>query len=541
MQKAYQNLKLKKKLKSSINISTTDYYVRFFPKNENELQELEADSLILFNYPLDYEIKQTENTNEEPSLEDTQNQWYYTSVPVDYKFPDVEYEILAELFLPESIENSKVTKSSSSIQFLYELEDEALRITGNYTQPEEYNDNPTLKRASKKAPEGYVKVYDSERKSLVSVEGVRVRTRRWFKYGLGWTNYKGYYKVNNSYRRDVQYSILFENNLGFKIRAYALSATEAIHHVGSHNRNGYNFNIYQYSRAWRFCTVNNAVLKYRKYCDQFKIGKPYSDLRISVSDKSGGSAAPMFKYVWGFYGFTSKSKVLAFLGKIPGLIVIPTTLGLNTSLKFILPDIILQANSLHETAALYEVCFHELSHASHFKKVGSAFWIKYINYISTYGAYGTGKQNNAGLCALGEAWAYNLGYRLTLEEYNNVGNSKDNSDITWKGFENFEPRKTGRKDDYLKTFYDPSNPDKRVVEWYGWIPAGIMNDIIDTNADFIRTGYKDNVSGYTYHDLFDALDSDVDTPQKFRDRLLRENGNKDKTDLENLFEAYYWN
>jgi hypothetical protein len=68
-----------------------------------------------------------------------------------------------------------------------------------------------------------------------------------------------------------------------------------------------------------------------------------------------------------------------------------------------------------------------------------------------------------------------------------------------------------------------------------------MNDIVDTNKDVVRSGFTDNVSGYTHRDLFDALDSDVDTPQKFRDRLLSENGNRDQTDLENLFEAYYWN
>lgn len=79
------------------------------------------------------------------------------------------------------------------------------------------------------------------------------------------------------------------------------------------------------------------------------------------------------------------------------------------------------------------------------------------------------------------------------------------------------------------------------VYWNGWIPAGIMNDIVDGNRDFVRSGFWDDVSGYNHQDLFDALDSDVDTPQKFRDRLLSENSNRDKTDLEELFEAYYWN
>lgn len=28
---------------------------------------------------------------------------------------------------------------------------------------------------------------------------------------------------------------------------------------------------------------------------------------------------------------------------------------------------------------------HELAHASHFNKVGSAYWANYINFIVTYG------------------------------------------------------------------------------------------------------------------------------------------------------------
>lgn len=429
MQKAYENLQQKSQLKSSVNITPTDYYVRFFPKTDDELQVLEADSLTLFDYPLDYEIEQIGDMYNDPEVNPEDGQWYYTSVPIDYKFPDIEYEILEELFLIESAEEESSLKSTNDIQFLYELEDEALRITGNYTEPED-NEDLMLKRAKKKNPTGYVKVYDSERTNLVGVEGVRVRTRRWFKYGYAWTSSSGYYKINKKYRRDVHYCLFFVNSSGFKIRASTVSLWKAKHHVGKHNRSGYNFNIYQNSRAWRFCTVNNAVVKYRNYCDQFNIGKPHSNLRIVASDRSGGGAAPMLKHVWGFWGFTSKSKVVAFLGKIAGL---PVTILNDTFFKFVLPDIIIKANSSQGTASVYETCFHELAHASHFKKVGGAFWIKYINYVSTYGwssAYGDGTGNNAGLCALGEAWGFHMGYRLTLEEFRNVGSSINNSRVT---------------------------------------------------------------------------------------------------------------
>ena len=537
MQKAYEILQQKKQLKSSVNITTTDYYVRFFPKTDDELQILEADSLVLFDYPLDYEIKQIGDHYNDPEVNPEDGQWYYTSVPVDYTFPNVEYEILENLFLIDEEQEEISQKSSNDIQFLYELEDEALKITGNYTEPENEESTRLKRRPSKRNPTGFVRVFDTERRALVGVEGVRVRTRRWFSYGYAWTSSIGYYRINRSYRRDVHYTVFFENSSGFKIRPTLASLWKAKHHVGSHNRSGYTFNIYQNSRAWPFCTVNNAVVKYRRYCNQFNIGLPHSNLRIVASKRDGSSAAPMLKHVWGFLGFTSKSTIVSFLGKLAGL---PATILNDTFFKFVLPDIIIKAKSSKGTASIYETTFHELAHASHFKKVGQSFWVKYINYISTYGSYGKGTGNNAGLCALGEAWGYHMGYRLTLEEFRSVG-GRDNSVITWDGFEDFEPLETGSKDDDIQTFYDPANPDKRITNWEGWIPAGIMNDIIDNNRDFVRAGFWDDVTGYTQQDLFDALDKDVDTPQKFRDRLLSENGNRDQTDLEELFEAYYWN
>ncbi len=105
-------------------------------------------------------------------------------------------------------------KSNFSRQFLLDLEDEALRLTNNYTEPE--NDNVLLKR-SKRTPSGYIKVRNTNTGQLDPVVGVKLKTRRWFKWAKGWTNSQGYYKVNRGYRRDVHYTIVFKNTKGFKV------------------------------------------------------------------------------------------------------------------------------------------------------------------------------------------------------------------------------------------------------------------------------------------------------------------------------------
>ncbi|PCJ95504.1 MAG: hypothetical protein COA50_09925 [Flavobacteriaceae bacterium] len=266
------------------------------------------------------------------------------------------------------------------------------------------------------------------------------------------------------------------------------------------------------------------------YCRQYGVGKPHYNLRILASRKNGASSAPMLSRTWGLAGFTSNSKAGTFLSKANGI-----NLGANLIwiiLKFALPDVIIKAHKNNGTDGVFSTTFHELGHASHFKKVGSRYWIKYINYIITYGTfnkvkvpYGDGHGKNAGTCALGEAWANYFGYTLTLKEF-----GANNRIISPSGFENFDPVKR------------PNNNSINPIRggWEGWIPAGIMLDITDSNRDLVRTGYYDNVSGYSTKNIFDALDSGVESPQAFRDRLLRENSNRDSNDIKELFKAYYW-
>jgi hypothetical protein len=400
-------------LGDDIEIQTTDYYVRFFARTDEELEHLEADSLHLYDYPLDHEIDSLGDYYIDPDLNPEEGKWYYTSVPVDYQFPDIEHEVLEELFLIEEDTTEFSNGRIASMDFLHQLEDEALKLTDNWEEPLNEDNQPNARR-KKRNPVGYVRVWDTSRNRLVGVEGVKVRTRRWFSYGRAWTNSSGYYRINRAYRRSVHYKVFFENSSGFKIWASTIALWKAGHHVGKHNRNGYDINIYTNSRAWRFATVNNAVVKYRRFCAQLGVGLPASNLRIAALDKTGASGAPMLRRTWGVFGFTSKSALKSFLWKANKI-----SLSLNaiaTMIKFALPDIIIKAGS-RNTQSVYDVTFHELAHASHHKKAGNNYWVKYINYIITYGAYGVGTGNNAGIYGIGEMWGNYFGTECLNREY----------------------------------------------------------------------------------------------------------------------------
>ncbi len=88
------------------------------------------------------------------------------------------------------------------------------------------------------------------------------------------------------------------------------------------------------------------------------------------------------------------------------------------------------------------------------------------------------------------------------------------------------------------------------MRYRGWIPAGIFHDLIDNTADVVRTEYTedkirkdyiDYAGTFTNQEFFKCMEKDVRSPQQFRDRLMVKTSNRDQSDVNSLFEAYYFN
>jgi len=159
MQIAFDNLQAENKLKSEIKIETTHYYVRFRPKSMQELDIITRDTTLnFFDYPLDIEINRGGTHYHDPSIPKNEITWQYTVVPVDYFFPKVQYQKLANLYLPEDGSELRKLKSASIEHFDWlKLETEALKITNNLDN-EDTSDN-RLKSTSW-VPKGTIKVWD---------------------------------------------------------------------------------------------------------------------------------------------------------------------------------------------------------------------------------------------------------------------------------------------------------------------------------------------------------------------------------------------
>lgn len=218
----------------------------------------------------------------------------------------------------------------------------------------------------------------------------------------------------------------------------------ARYNMGRNSRKGHSKCFYLNSWAWSLATVNNAIYEYRNtHCNTYTVNKPPRGLRVWVRNTwntSGvsGSAA-MLRRTWGFYGWHPTSGLNTFFNYVCGLNIATTAIA--NLLKFILPDITLKTpnrQSDKNTLALYETTCHELAHASHWTKVRSGYWVKYINYIITYGSrnnpYGNGTGKNAGHCEVGEMWANYFAAVCATDKYGRWTNFRFDEDWYNPGF-----------------------------------------------------------------------------------------------------------
>jgi len=226
MRKAYENLKSSNAngriSGDELEISTTHFYIKFKPKNEEELSILKRDStLILFEYPLDYEILEAGTHFHDPSVPLVSPTFQYVSLPIDKRIPDeVDYEILENLYIPDEEKDSSLSNGRiASPELIDLLVEESLRLTGNLDDSE--NSSNARVQSSSWRPAGRIQLFDDELGRLVGVHGVKVRARRWFTTHEGFTDLNGNFTCNGTFKRDANYSIPWER-YDFDIRSGSL-------------------------------------------------------------------------------------------------------------------------------------------------------------------------------------------------------------------------------------------------------------------------------------------------------------------------------
>jgi len=333
MKKAHENLA--KNGRSGANIRTTHLYLKFKPQDEEELDLLKSDTTMeLYDYPLDYEIISGGLFYHDPSIPIDKPTYQYVAVEVDKELPGVDYEILAELYLPE--EDVELTQGRANLTFAYELEDEALRLTNNQSKTTP-NSTANGKVASNTwNPAGKIQVWDdvigthttrraifdyweyypcpgegenpqiqsslptliprppqcrravyryeytTNPGSLIPLGGVKVRARSWFKTRTTLTDAQGNYYIS-FFRNQVNYSIKWERN-DYDIRDNRFFQA---YFTGPKQKGNWNVDLVS-GKALRHATMHRAAHRYfYQNIGGLNHATRLSRLKLAYIDKEG--------------------------------------------------------------------------------------------------------------------------------------------------------------------------------------------------------------------------------------------------------------
>ncbi len=535
MQNAYNQLS---RQKTETELETNQLYVRFFPETTEDTKSLEEQGLILWDIPLDVEVEQYGTTYHNPVSPNTTMTWLYTIVKPDYEFGNIKHEIIDSLFLPNLVSNEQKRTKSLFNEFTDDdLVSKSLELLGY-----ENGEGTGPKRASAKyTPRGFIKVQQNINGSVtnVGVKRVKVRSRWWFDIGTGYTDDNGYFSCNETYRknRDVNIIIIFENEyvdirgikgLNFLDVFFTERKNIGEFENGSLENINYTFNNStdlnsNNKRFWMACHMLNTIREHHIYCSLEGIQTPPKGLNLWLTNagKNGYSlstdaAAPMLKQMGNSSIILDATKLFLVSSGHPYYAI-----SLQVLLQYP-PDITYnysgsEAAKNINSDEIAQTLFHELSHASHYSKVGNSFWTSYIAYIVQHKGYGDASKNGSGRIAISEAWAEFCGARFAHLRYG------DNTSIgnTWvTEIENFIP------------YYTDNT--------WNWRPYGIMHDLADVGEpDWYNVpDVIDNVSGYSISQCFGSMDSDVTSVSEYKGRFISEYGSAQQSNINLLFKSY---
>ncbi len=315
MNKAYINLLRSKGLEKEIPsgnplcinctehpllLEPTHTYVRILPQDSSHYDELLNDTnVVMFDYPLDVEISEGENT---VVAERGTNgfKYLYTKLPVDgYETPALSgIQLLDSLYIPVELDASKnpnapldeqgniITKSGAKINF-YDILDESMRLTGHL--------NNEIKTkglfGSKWNPSSTIKAWDNQTNSYIPLKRAKVRARHLFHWETKYTNNNGFAKFG-TFRYGVNYSIAWEGN-GWDIRDGIIWQA---YYNGPKLKSHWNLNI-RGKKSGHYSMIHRACVRYF-HENIGNIKRPYNflskDLKIAYLDKNNNRANGYF-------------------------------------------------------------------------------------------------------------------------------------------------------------------------------------------------------------------------------------------------------
>lgn len=334
MQDAYSNIGDESAPISSVEASHR--YVRILPANRDELDAIESDTtLMLFDFPLHYEISVAGTYYHDPAVQDSTLTWLYCVVPINYQFPaGITEELVYYVYIPPT---------ESKGDFYDRLEEEAYRLVGY-----EDEDGGSAKATNSIwIPSAYIKAWDDIANCQIPLEGVKVVANYVTKIGVGYTNGNGYCAVDKSFSHKVHYKIKWERGY-WDIRNGAIGQA---YYNGPKQKSAWDLEISKNGKSILYASAHRAAQKFY-YGERLGLRRPnlsYGKTKIAVYDRNPwwGSGC-----CWGTW---------SLLGAIP--------------------DVIIAITHSASTDVVFCLAIHELGHQSHLLHVGKGTYIQIAKEI----------------------------------------------------------------------------------------------------------------------------------------------------------------
>ena len=357
MQQAYSELQGVETTRSGKSLEPTHLYLKFSPKNMEELRVLEDDTTLYFyDYPLDVELIGEGGDYRDPSLPKDVPTYQYVCVPADYELPNVEYEVLDEIYYQEAGESTRNSDGPSWEM----LEEKAYELVGETTEKESV-------RSSKWRAGGYLYYNDNTTNRTEPLTGVKVRMRYHIITYEACTDLNGYFESPEKKRGDCKYSIEWKRaefkirpNTGLSTADYVIQENESrVNKVISRADNVTQWFYASIFRAAHFCY----------YAELQGLIRPENSLELRASNASenegengnylisGSTEVHIYRYAFG-YERSSKD--------------------------------------------YYATTIHELAHSIHYKLVGKDNFLNSDDRIK-------------------ESWTVGVSNYFTLDKYNQMG------------------------------------------------------------------------------------------------------------------------
>ncbi|MDQ6843531.1 MAG: hypothetical protein M3Z92_04130, partial [Bacteroidota bacterium] len=418
MQQAYTNLGL-----SSSLATITNKYVRFRPTTVDQLatldSTLDAQGLELFDTPVDYVVTYEGDYYQDPAIPDSLPTWQYAVLPPNFIFPSgITYEILAQIHIP----GDSYTAVETEAERLASLQDSLNGGNGpsgksGGIQPNVASDcdpcyvwdpitrqcvpqgncggNPPPPSPDAAIPAGNIFVHDTNLSRDIGLRKARVVAKRWFKIERVFTDNYGHFIFTKHFKHKVKVIEKFKNSDAniYGIRGlmiwqmlFPIKRTLGIYDVNKANIifiNTQNGPVNSKgNRYWAGATTHNAVQEHRDYSAQFSFSTAPTAMNIYITNWGtfeGSASTPLFHKR--FLRDLPSSFINTFL---IGLLV-PNFIGIEKLAAVFARVNVDMAIDYHTNLAgftsdwLKETIYHEMSHASHYTKVGTGWYTQFVN------------------------------------------------------------------------------------------------------------------------------------------------------------------